>query len=269
MSFTVFIFLSSIINMVNMSLDNYLLGSMMGTVAVAVYGIGAQFNGYYNMISSSVATVFAPTINKIVAESDNNEALTDIFIDVSKPLFWALSIVLLGFFFFGRWFISIWAGEGYALSYYVALILMGGCLVPLVQVCGIEIQKAKNMHRARAVVMSALSFLNVIVSVALIPWAGVIGASIGTFVSMTLGDTIYMNWYYYRRIGLDMPRYWKIVLAQTKYLVIPTLVGAVYLVLPNQGNLITMCSGLAFVSSFLLVLCKNERQTLAAIVRRG
>lgn len=250
-NFTMYIFLSSVVDKINLSLDNFLLGRMVGTISVAIYGVGSQINGFYNMISSSIATVYAPTINTIVASSNDNDKLTDFFIKVSKPLFLILGIIWLGFVFFGKWFIGLWAGEGYLESYYVAIILMTGCYLPLLQVCGIEIQKAKNMHRARSIAYFVIALGNIGISIPLIRAYGPIGASLGTTISMLLGSGLFMNYYYSHRIGLHMKKYWFKVLSQCKYFLFPIIVGVVFAIINRSDLIFTLFFGLLFVSSFL------------------
>ena len=70
--FTFFIFLNQIIDQVNWNVDKFLLGRMIGTSAVAVYGIGGQINGLYIAASTAVVNVFSPKVNRIVATSDDN-----------------------------------------------------------------------------------------------------------------------------------------------------------------------------------------------------
>ena len=70
--FTFFIFLNQIIDQINWSVDRFLLGRMIGTAAVAVYGLGGQINSMYLMLSSSISSVFIPRVNRIVAEKDDN-----------------------------------------------------------------------------------------------------------------------------------------------------------------------------------------------------
>ena len=45
-----------------------------------------------------------------------------------------------------------WAGEGYDAAYYVGALVMIPAIIPLIQNIGIEIQKAKNMHKFRSIV---------------------------------------------------------------------------------------------------------------------
>ena len=207
--FTFFIFLNQIIDQVNWSVDKFLLGRMIGTTAVAVYGIGGQINSLYITASTAVSGVFVPKVNRIVAMTDDNKELTELMIRIGRIQFMILALVVTGFVFFGRSFIRLWAGAEYGSAYVVALLLMIPVTIPLVQNIGIEIQRAKNMHRARSVVYTGLSVCNVILSIPMIRHFGVEGAALGTAVSLLLGNGLFMNWYYHRRIGLDMIAFWK------------------------------------------------------------
>ena len=210
--FTFFIFLNQIIDQINWSVDKFLLGRMIGTSAVAVYGIGGQINSIYITASTAVSNVFVPKVNRIVATTDDNAALTHLMIRIGRIQFMILGLVVSGFVFFGRPFIHLWAGAEYDSAYAVALLLMLPVTIPLVQNIGIEIQRAKNKHQARSVVYALLAVCNVCVSIPLIRHFGVFGAALGTAVSMVLGNGLFMNWYYHNRMGLDMLAFWKSVL---------------------------------------------------------
>ena len=78
--FTFFIFLNQIIDQINWSVDRFLLGRILGSTMVAVYGLGAQINTMYVQLSSSISTVFVPKVNRIVAESNDNKELSKLFL---------------------------------------------------------------------------------------------------------------------------------------------------------------------------------------------
>ena len=259
--FTFYIFLSSVIDKINLSLDNFIIGRISGTVMVSVYAVGAQINGFYNMISTSIGTIFIPTINRIVAESDDNEELTAHFIRISKFLFLILVFVLLGFVFYGQTFVMLWAGAGYADSYWVALTLMIGSLIPLIQISGIEIQRAKNMHKARSLVYLVMAIINVCISIPLIKTIGVIGASIGTMFSMLIGSGLFMNWYYEKRIGLDMRKYWKTLLALCPCYVLPVISATMFRLFSNRSNSVELVSATVFSTLFAASLFVKARRT--------
>lgn len=141
--FTFFIFINQIIDQINWSVDKFLLGRFAGTTAVAVYGVGGQINSMYIELSSSVSNVFVPKVNRIVAESGDDNELTRLFTKVGRIQFMILGLILSGFIFFGIPFVKIWAGSEYGDSYAVALLLIAPVTVPLIQNLGIEIQRAK------------------------------------------------------------------------------------------------------------------------------
>ena len=184
--FTFFIFLNQIIDQINWSVDKFLLGRFAGTTAVAVYGVGGQINTLYLQFSSSVSNVFVPKVNRIVAETNDNDQLTKLFTKVGRIQFMVLGLILSGFIFFGVPFVKIWAGTEYGASYAVALLLIIPVTVPLIQNLGIEIQRAKNMHKARAVVYLAIAIANIFISIPLIKLMGPAGAALGTLIAETV-----------------------------------------------------------------------------------
>lgn len=208
-AFTFFIFLNQIIDQANWNVDKFLLGRLSGTAAVAVYGIGGQINSLFVQMSTSISSVFAPQINRIVAETDDNEKLTQLMIKVGRVQFVLLALIMTGFLFFGQAFIKLWAGEGYEQAYRVALWLILPVSIPLIQNIGIDIQRAKNKHQVRSVVYFCLALCNILLSIPLIKKWGCVGAAIGTAISLIAGNVLFMNWYYHKRMGLNMYRFWK------------------------------------------------------------
>ncbi|MBS7216930.1 MAG: polysaccharide biosynthesis protein [[Clostridium] spiroforme] len=206
--FSFFIFLNMIVDQINWSVDKFILGMFGGTVAVAVYAVGGQINTLYMSLSTSVSSVFIPRINTIVADNDDNNQLTDIFTRVGRIQFIVLALVLNGFILLGKYFISVWAGNGYDSAYYVVLLLIIPVTVPLIQNLGIEIQRAKNMHKFRSIIYFMIAIGNVLISIPLTKAYGEVGAAFGTAITMTLGNIIIMNWYYHARVKLNMKYFW-------------------------------------------------------------
>ena len=209
--FTFFIFISIIVDRINWSVDKFLLGRMIGTVSVAIYSVSSQMNLLYVNFSTAISCMFIPRINRFVSEEDDSSKLSALFIRVGRLQFLILALIVSGFTFFGREFIEVWAGPEYAGSYYVGLLLMIPGTVPLIQNLGVEIQKAKNMHRVCAVVNLAIAIGNIFLSIPLIQKYSYIGAATGTAISI-IGGNIFINWYYHKKMGIDILRFWKEIL---------------------------------------------------------
>ncbi|MCR5670843.1 MAG: oligosaccharide flippase family protein [Butyrivibrio sp.] len=225
--FTFFIFLNQIIDQVNWSVDKFLLGRMMGTTAVAIYGLGGQINTMYVTFSSSISSVFVPRVNKLVVESNDDHKISLLFTRIGRIQFMVLSLIMTGFIFFGKPFMRIWGGEGFEDSYYVALWLIIPVTVPLIQNLGIEVQRAKNKHQARSIVYFLIAIGNVFLSIPLIRYLGPVGAAIGTAVSLFLGNGLFMNWYYANRIGIEIKNFWKSIFTFVPAFIAPVAFGIV------------------------------------------
>ena len=208
--FSFYIFINMIVDQINWSVDKFILGIFGGTTAVAIYAVGGQINTMYMSLSSSISSVFIPRVNKIVAmDENNNKELTELFTKVGRIQFIILAMVIGGFIVIGQYFINVWAENDYNNAYYVALLLIVPVTVPLIQNLGIEIQRAKNMHKFRSIVYFFIAIGNVFMSIPLVQLFGEIGAALGTCLTMVLGNIILMNWYYQVKIKMDMKYFWK------------------------------------------------------------
>lgn len=97
--------------------------------------------------------------------------------------------------------------------------------VPLIQNLGIEIQRAKNMHKARSIVYLFIAIANVFLSIPLIKMFGSIGAAMGTAISLFIGNVVFMNWYYQKRIGINIVFFWKEIAKFIPAFIVPAVVG--------------------------------------------
>ncbi len=223
--FSFWIFLNQIIDQINWSLDKFILGVVSGTIAVAVYGVASQLNTLYISLSTAVSNVFAPKINQLVAKSDDNWALTDLFTRVGRIQFIILILIASGFIVFGKYFISVWAGDGYNDSYVIVLLLILPCIIPLIQNLGIEIQRAKNMHKFRSIIYFIIAIANLAISIPLAKLWGGIGAATGTAISLLFGNGLIMNIYYHKKIGLNIVYFWKQIARFIPALIAPAIYG--------------------------------------------
>jgi len=223
--FSSYIFMNMVVEQVNNNVDKTILGRFQGTIPVAIYSVGVNLNTYYQQLSTTVAAVFTPRIHRMVAAETEDHELTKLFTRVGRLQFILLSLVMSGFIFFGRPFIGIWAGINYYESYPVAILLMLSGSIPLFQNVGIEIQQAKNMHQFRSWVYLSIALVNILLSIPLAQQFGAVGAASGTAITIIIGNCFIMNWYYHKKVGINMVYFWKEILTFTPALTVPILYG--------------------------------------------
>ena len=235
-AFSAWIFANQVCDLVNQNVPNVLLGALTSATAVAVFAISVQIRNVFVSLSSTISSVFTPKINRIVAESDDNTELTLLMARAGRYQMLLFCWVYGGFALLGRFFVKCWAGLGFMDAYWLVLVMTLPLAVPLVQNTGIEIQRAKNRHRARSLVMFVMAVFNVIFTIITSPSMGYWAPAIAYATSILLGNGVFMNWYYQRRIGLDMKLFWRTCLPIVA-------VGVAALVVCFAGTLIVPVSG--------------------------
>lgn len=210
--YSFFIFLAIIVDKINLNIDQFILGSVVGTIEVAIYTVASQIQTIYISLSTAINGVLLPKITMLVENNESDEKISDIFIQTGRLQYIIMALITTGFIIFGQEFIRIWAGEGYEKSYWTELILMVPSIVPLIQNVGINILQAKNMHKFRTVVYFFIAIANLFISIPLARKFGSVGSAIGTSIACLLGQWIIMNIYYYKKANIDIPRFWKNIL---------------------------------------------------------
>lgn len=213
--YSFFVFLGVIVDQIYWQTDQLILGIVRGTIPVAVYAIAMQFVRLYMQFSTSISNLLLPRASRLVAEYSDSKKLSELMIKFGRVQYLILFYILGGFILIGQPFINLWAGPGYEDVFYIVLIIMIPLSIPLIQNTGITILYAKNKQKFRSFVLIFIAILNVIISVPLAQSIGGLGVAIATAISLTIGNTIIMNIYYYKKIELNIPLFWKNIIKMT------------------------------------------------------
>lgn len=208
-SFSLFIFIASITDQINWKADTTILGILSGTAAVTYYSIAGNLVNYYRSFSGAISGIFLPKATKMVVRGRDNTELTDLMIRVGRIQLIIIGLILVGFTVLGKEFIVLWVGEEFVGAYSWFLMMAVPLVVPMTQSIGINILEAKIMHRFRAIVYFFIALGNIILTVILVKYVGIIGAPIGTGISMFIGNNIIINWYYSKKVHLQIGRFFK------------------------------------------------------------
>lgn len=266
--FSVFIAINQIVDQVNTQTDKIILGKMINSAAVATYAVASTIQSMYTNLSASVSGIFTTRVHRIMNDNlpEQDKRLTDLFVKIGRIQYFILMLIQTGFIFFGQYFIKLWAGEEYTLAYFIILILMIPSTVPLIQNVGIEIQRAKNKHQYRSIIYIIVAVANVIISIILCKYYGIIGVAIGTLISNLVGTILLMNIFYHIKIKINILRFWWEILKASVGLIIPCVFGAlIMLFIPFTSfklyfGMIIAYSVVYLISIYFLGLNKEEKQ---------
>ncbi len=207
--FCAVILFNSVVDQIESQIDKSILGFMTDASMVTIYTVGITFDSYLVTASYAFSNVYSTEINILVAKGDT-QGLQRLFDRICKVELAIIFTAWGGFTACGQSFVVNWAGADKAQGYAVGVILMGlrsfalGC-----NPC-IEVQRAMNKVKFRAVAYSIGAVANVGLSILLVYLfpreQAVFGCVIGTVISSVACKWIAMT-AYNQHIGLDMRRY--------------------------------------------------------------
>ena len=267
LTFSIFVGINTIVDELNSQTDPVIIGILVGTEAVTIFNLGRQFRTYLMQMSTAISSSFAQRVNEYVIENKETE-LNKLFLTVSSFQMIVLFLITGGFICCGKNFISLWIGDSRLQSYDIAVCIMAMSIVPLSQNISIEVQRAKNKHKFRAIAYLFIAIFNVLISIILCKHIGIMGCVIGTVVALVLGQYIAINYYNYKVIRLPIKKYW---LTYARYFVATALATGFTLLLgmtlKNLSNLLQLLiNGVIFVVLFIAInLLINRKQVFATI----
>lgn len=274
LGFSLFVFLASMVDIFYWSTDKLIIGWAIGAAATAVYNIGASFNTYITSLSTAISGLLIPRLTNMAVNNVPQEQFTALFIKIGRLQFILISFIISAFVAFGRQFIALWAGTGYEDAYYVALLTMIPVTVPLIQNTGLNILYALNKHQFRSIVYLCIAILNVILTFWWVEDFGIIGAAAATCISYVLGNILIINWYYYKRIGLDITQFWKNILKMSPVMLLSGIIWCLFLDKIQINNwilffaLALVYTALYFILAYFFMMNEYERDLLRVPLKK-
>lgn len=271
--YSFYIFLNIIIDRVYWGTDRIIIGKFIGPTAVGIYSIASVFNNIYMNLSTAISGVLFPRINKMVVERKFNE-LSNMFIKIGRIQYILLGLISSGFIIFGEEFIYLWLGKGYTEVYKIALWIMIPLTIPLIQTIGLAIIQARNMHQFRSIVYFFIAILNVITSIALVKEYGAVGCAIATGISFIFGNIIIMNIYYWKKVDINIPLFWKNILKMSVPIIVTMIVGTILNKFISNYSITTFIMkgaiyvGIYILLMWLLALNLEEKEELLKPLRK-
>ena len=210
MGYSAFIMLQMVATQINAMVDHILIGAFVANSAVilGIYTVGAQITTYFQSFGAEISGVLMPGVVKLVERKASIQDIEYEMIKVSRLTLMFLGLVWVGFLTLGSRFMCLWAGSENQSSYYVSIIIMTPMLLSLTQAIGTQLLWAKNKHKVQALLKIGVAVANIFLTIILIRWNALIGASIGTGIALLVGDVIVMNIVFRKDLGINILRYY-------------------------------------------------------------
>ena len=204
------IFLQMIATHLNTSVGQILIGIVVASSAVylGIYSVGVELAQYYQSIGSAFTSVLMPGLVKLVESGASSKALCDEMIRIGRIIFMVLACIWVTFLVCGRDFVTLWARAENLQAWSVAIILMSVYMFTLTESVGNQLLWAMNAHKEQSIAKLSIVVINIAFSVLLIKCSPILGAAVGTFTALLLGDIVVMNVIFKKKIGISLRYYY-------------------------------------------------------------
>ncbi len=203
--FSLAIMLQAVVNQVNTRVDVTILGIMVSPESVTRYSVAMQVFSVFSTLSTAAIAIYLPKFTKLVASGNaNGVAITREMIAPSRVQTLVSGAIMFGFLLCGRDFIRIWMGEGYNLSWWIAVIIMVPNFLVYTNGVVVSVLDAMQKRLVRSVVLTLIAAANIGISIILVHTTGEMGAPIGTAIATVAGSLVIMNIYYQKAIGIKL-----------------------------------------------------------------
>jgi O-antigen/teichoic acid export membrane protein len=182
--------------------DVVVIGKFLGSAAITQFSIGGRLVDYASEVVSSLAQIFLPMSSQSDAKGDLKQ-LRKIFVAGNRACALVIFPVTAILVILGKSVIEAWVGRKYvAGSYPVMLVLLLPTTLILAQNATPRIIYGMAKHRTLAWITSIEGVANLILSIVLVRWMGVIGDAIGTAVPLSFTALYFTPRYLSRLLGV-------------------------------------------------------------------
>jgi O-antigen/teichoic acid export membrane protein len=184
--------------------DELVLGTMMSTIAVTWFNIGARIVDYAQEFVSSLAQIFVPMSSQSEAKGDLDR-VRKIYIAGNRVCAFLIFPITAILIIFGKHIIRIWVGARYIGPSYPVLVVM---IIPfalmLSQAASTRILFGLGKHQTMASITVIEGVANLILSIALVPYWGIVGDALGTAIPLSFTCLWFLPRHMKKQIGVPI-----------------------------------------------------------------
>lgn len=202
-SYSMWIFIFAIISQLQWKGGQMIIGMRLNTTEVAIYAVGIMLGTYYGAFSGAISNLFLPRATQMTVKKATHRELTNMMVKIARFSLFSLIIIFIGFVILGKEFIYLWVGDTYEKSYLIAIIIMIGYTLPLIQTFANSLLEANKLFKFKTLVYFLFLSAGTLIGYFVVTKHGIVSVII-SLVGCWLLAQIVMNVFYAKRLGLQI-----------------------------------------------------------------
>jgi O-antigen/teichoic acid export membrane protein len=204
--YSIWSFVIAIAHQLRNNVDSFVIAGFLSAATVPHYVIGQRLVDYIIQLLSQATNMFTPIFTGYHAQGNITE-LREKLLFITRINLVLVMIASSGMFIFGQAFISLWMGPDYAIAYWVMVILLTGRMLSVVNLTLTTTLYAVNRHRLLAKIEVVEVVMNLLLSLVLVQYFGIIGVAMGTMIPQLFLRIFVLPVYACRAIGIPVRDY--------------------------------------------------------------
>ena len=266
-------FISEIAEKLKYQVDTIVITAFIGFAAVTHYNIGYQLIIYFMYFLTTATGVFGTYVSQEDG-ANNYDSIREKFIFFTKISTFLSIFIGFSLIFYGKPFIQRWMGTGYDDSYTVLIILAISAIIFLAQhpTKSVLFGISKNKFWAYSNIIEGV--VNVILSLILVKYLGLVGVALGTTIPMLIMKLIFQPMYVTKVLNINLGKYYKdfgLDLLMSSSILILYFVIVKRFIIPSYAIILIFAfiQSIIFIAiSFRFCFKKNEREQLLMLFKR-
>lgn len=199
-------FISNVAFRLRFQTDAIIIGAMLSASAITYFSIGSKLVSYSLLFITGVGEVLTPMFSQLHAINDQRR-LRKLFVLGNRACALIVLPISAALLILGKSVIDVWVGPRYESSYIILVILVVPSILCYVQGGSRQMLYGIGEHKVLAIISLVEGIVNVILSVVLIHYWGIVGDALGTAIPLALTSVFFLPQYVCRLLGFPLKEF--------------------------------------------------------------
>lgn len=182
---------SGIARTINTRSAPILVTKLFDLALVPIYMIANRLSTLAEGFAVAITGIFQPVFTKMVARNEDSKAIENMYIEVSLINITVYSVLYQSLFIYGALFTTLWVGEEFADSIPIMNILIFTFLCKALSWSAKAVLLAQANHKLLSITNLIGAIINIVGSILLSHYIGLIGIAISTAISFFITDVCF------------------------------------------------------------------------------
>lgn len=188
--------------------DAVVIGAFISATAVTYFAIASKLVEYSASLVTSLAQIFTPMASQCDAAGDQ-EGLRRVFVAGNRACAFVIFPLCAILITLGRPIIEAWVGGKYSSSYLILVVLIVPKTLLLAQAASMRILLGLGRQRLLALVVLLDGVANLVLSIVLLRYWGILGVALGTAIPLTCTSIFFLPQHLCRLLGVPLKRFFR------------------------------------------------------------